>query len=109
MFVLGESQSRSNGHHVLPFVKLLQDQSLLALYSRLFAGVPAHYATVPFPLAVADKSARRTDHHDVKLSPSSSTMSPSLCDYSPATSLRYHPYMHDALARRHFHASSNHR
>jgi len=111
---LVEGQSRSNGH-MLPFVKFLQDQSILALYSRLFAGLPAHAALVPFPLAVADKSSRGGElhhhhHDDTKLSssPASSSSLSSLRDYT-AASLRFHPYMYDSLARRHLHASTNHR
>jgi len=94
----GESQSRINGH-LLPFVKFLQDQSLLALYSRLFAGLPAHAPAVPFSLPVADKPHQQ----DAKLSPMTS-----LRDYATAT-LRFHPYMTDTLARRHLHAFANHR
>jgi len=96
---LGESQSRVNGH-VLPFVKFLQDQSVLALYSRLFAGLPVHSPAVPFPLVVADKSPRGSDR-DAKLSGSSALPSP--------LALRFHPYMHDTFTRRNLHAPANHR
>jgi len=103
---LGESQSRGAGGHVLsPLVKFLQDQSLLALYSRLLAGLPGP-AHAQFPLAalpVANKSDRRNDNNNAK---SSSSSLSSLCNYY---NTRFHPYMYDMLARRHMHASANHR
>ena len=91
---------------MLPFVKFLQDQSLLAVYGRLFAGLPVHAPAAPFPLPVGgDKSAREVDS-DAKLSPSSSSVTSSSRDYYAA---RFHPYMHDTLALRNLHASATHR
>jgi len=88
VFRVADGNSHSNGH-LFPVVNLLQDQqSLLALYGRLFAAAAAAAPVFPFPLPVGSRSPSGGSDRDAKVSPASTSG-----DFAAAPqSRRYHPY-----------------